>query len=118
MGHGEKSGNQISTYVNANCEGPSVSNISLTYDVSIVNQLQSYYLAMDLGAHDAMGAYADINWNLDVFKPIDPSLDGDQNFACAQYAYDLTGALGTDGCHTLNNTVGCIMIGIKQNVGG
>ena len=91
--------------------------MQLIYDVPIAHQLQSYSLDKALGSDDVLAAFADLKWDPDSFQSVKPSLDGNSDAACMQYAYNLTGPWGTQGCHTLNNTVGCIIIALEEDVG-
>ncbi|KAM0795953.1 hypothetical protein BDR22DRAFT_976497 [Usnea florida] len=115
-GDGKDSGIKINTYASAHCEGPS-NNMQLIYDVPIAHQLQSYSLDKALGSDDVLAAFADWKWYLDSFQSVKPSLDGNPNAACNLFAYNLTGPWGTKGCHTLNNTVGCIIIALEEDIG-
>ena len=73
--------------------------------------MQSYRLHKDLGPYDGLAAYADIDWNPRVSKPVNRSLENNM-LACAVIAYNLT-ATAQDkkaGCHSLDTRVGCIEI--------
>ena len=73
--------------------------------------MQSYRLHQHLGPNDALAAYADIDWNPRVSKPVNPSLENNMS-ACAVIAYNLTETVQETkaGCHSLDTRVGCIEI--------
>lgn len=114
-GMGSDSGVLISTFTNADCKGDGVSNVDMIYDIEVAQQLRSYSLSAEVGSDDILSVWADMDWDPTGSKPVDPSLNGNTNAACAQFVYDLEDADTTKGCHTLPNVVGCMIMSVAQN---
>lgn len=75
----------------------------------------SYSLSDDVGDDDELSVWADIDYDPTGSKPVDLSLNGDTEAACAQFVYNLEGDMRTKGCHTLPKVVGCMIVMVSQN---
>lgn len=110
---GTDSGISISTYTKANCKGDGLSGEQLLYDTQVAQQFRSYSLSDDLGSDQTLAIYADASWKSTGSKAVDTSLNGDTSAACSQSVYDLVGKDTNQGCHTLPNVVGCLVMQVS-----
>ncbi len=113
VGKGQDSGVSISVYEKPNCQGASMTGQEMFYATMYPFQLQSYSLSDELTPDDVLSFGGDLDWTADGHKPVDPTLNFDQQ-ACAQFAYNAEGDGLKTGCHSLPNVVGCVSIWVNQ----
>ncbi len=110
-GEGESSGITINMYPDKSCKGNGgLLNQEFNYNTEYAQQTLSYWLSDDIGEDQVLSVWADTSYEITGDKPVDPSLNGNTNAACAQFVYNLEAKQTKSGCHTLPNVVGCMII--------
>ena len=114
VGKGTDSGISISMYADKDCKGAGLKDVEMMYSTTYPQQMRSYHLSDTLGSDDVLGFWADVDWLATGSKPVDPSLNGNQE-ACATFVYNAVDPKTKKGCHTLSNVVGCVTIEINES---
>ena len=114
VGKGTDSGISISMYTKKDCQGDGLKDVEMMYSTTYPQQMRSYHLSDTLGSDDVLGFWADVDWLATGSKPVDPSLNGNQE-ACATFVYNAVDPKTKKGCHTLSNVVGCVTIEINES---